>query len=455
VGVSETLRVGVEDTVSEAAGTVATVQVAAQTHDSLVRLAPDGRVAPGIASHWHHHNHLEWFFTIRPNIRFHDGAFADVDAIVWNIRERVRWQCGLASLIISANALTSSLFRIACSRPFPALLTRLSSSRAWIVSPEDGTSGCGSFAPSGHLELERRSSLRCTRIRFVPLRDGAAMFNALERGSIDICYEVPYEVLAGASTRTKDVSVLTRGSLATTFIHFNTRQGSPFADEGARRWLVRALSPSELLRTVHLGVGSAARSPLSPSVCYSRAVEVGWNERSATNPVSPGNFRLSLEASVSSRWRNEVSRRLKALGVTITFERCGAAELLRKARQFDFDAMLLGFAGSPHPDDLMWGLFHSSGIANYSGFASVEYDTLIERARACTNPRACGDLYRRAAEVAGRSLPVAPLRHGLSIVACRHYVKNARPYADSILRLRDVRLVHDSRPRDLPRRSSP
>src|SRR5437763_799190 len=65
------------------------VEVCEQIYEHLVRLGESGEVLPGLAERWETSpDGMSWTFHLRQNVRFHDGAPLDADAVVFSIERQ-------------------------------------------------------------------------------------------------------------------------------------------------------------------------------------------------------------------------------------------------------------------------------------------------------------------------------------------------------------------------------
>src|SRR2546425_196913 len=64
--------------------------VNANVYETLVRLTPDFRVAPQLATRWQLRSLNTWRFHLRPGVRMHDGTTLTAAAVVWTMRRIAR-----------------------------------------------------------------------------------------------------------------------------------------------------------------------------------------------------------------------------------------------------------------------------------------------------------------------------------------------------------------------------
>src|SRR5439155_92004 len=64
--------------------------VNANVYETLVRLTPDFRVAPQLATRWQLRLPNTWRFHLRRGVRMHDGTTLTAAAVVWTMRRIAR-----------------------------------------------------------------------------------------------------------------------------------------------------------------------------------------------------------------------------------------------------------------------------------------------------------------------------------------------------------------------------
>src|SRR3989449_3723774 len=64
--------------------------VNANVYETLVRLTPDFRVAPQLATRWQLRSRNTWRFHLRQGVRMHDGTTLTAAAVVWTMRRIAR-----------------------------------------------------------------------------------------------------------------------------------------------------------------------------------------------------------------------------------------------------------------------------------------------------------------------------------------------------------------------------
>src|SRR2546422_593165 len=169
--------------------------VNANVYETLVRLTPDFRVAPQLATRWQLRLRNTWRFHLRQGGRMHDGTTPTAAAVVWTMRRIARGggsPMGIGES--SVRVIDDSTLDITPTRPGRRLIEQLANPNWSIMAPASDSAappvGTGPFrfveyAKGDHLTVERfdqywgdRARLRRLTFRFLAdanarLLDGA------------------------------------------------------------------------------------------------------------------------------------------------------------------------------------------------------------------------------------------------------------------------------------------
>ena len=111
-------------------------------YESLTRVEPDGEVVGVLATNWTHSaDGLTWNFTLREDVKFHDGATMNSTAVKLSLERTVRMAGGASFIWACVNETVTfddDPYLIQFKLNFPAPLDRIAAASyaAWIFSPE-------------------------------------------------------------------------------------------------------------------------------------------------------------------------------------------------------------------------------------------------------------------------------------------------------------------------------
>ncbi|MBN2050674.1 MAG: ABC transporter substrate-binding protein [Spirochaetales bacterium] len=259
-------------------------------YEGLIRAAAPGSdqpFEPLLATAWEASpDGLEWTFTLRRGVTFHDGTAFNAQAVKYSYERTMELGLGAAFILDPIESITvvddyTVLFKLSYAAP----LDRIAASAygSWIFSPavkdkgrewfeEGNAAGTGpykleSYKPDQEIVLVRNENYwgpkdtpAVQRVLVRIVKDAVTMQNMLEAGQADIVTLIPKESLSSVDDR-DDCKVLTGPSFMNYAIHLNT-QKPPLDNVLVRRAISYAIPYDDVI-TVSLGdLGTKAVSPI-------------------------------------------------------------------------------------------------------------------------------------------------------------------------------------------------
>src|SRR3989454_9631970 len=261
--------------------------VNANVYETLVRLTPDFRVAPQLATRWQPRSRNTWRFHLRPGVRMHDGTTLTAAAVVWTMRRIARGGGGPMGIgASSVRVLDDTTLDITPTRPGRRLVEQLANPDWSIMAPGSDSAarpvGTGPFrlveyARGDHLTVERfdqywgdRARLRRITFRFLP--DPNARLLALRAGDVQVASDLPREA-ARAAGMLPDIAVAP--SLVGGYEALYVTEPSP----AIRRAIVYALDRPRLVEAAWRGTAEPAQL-LGPAELLGRSADLVAGARS-------------------------------------------------------------------------------------------------------------------------------------------------------------------------------
>lgn len=384
------------------------------TTQRLVALGPDGRPSPQLALRWKRsQDDLDWTFTLRDNLKFHDGTAADAKAVAGLVRNAISAPEGVADYPhladideVRATAKTELTIRTRNGRVL--LLDDFSSA---VLSAVDPSRNLGPYVLESLTDDAARlrafpeyfrGRAAIERIELRSFRTQRAAWAALMRGEVDALHEISRDAaeFVEQGQRVKTYPFL-RPYVAA--MVFNVRR-TPFRDSRVRQAVARAVERKAILRAAYRGRGRVADGPLWPGhwtlsqelprlrfdPVAARAALGHRPLRAAAGSSMPARvtFRClvlpTLETQPFERIALMLQRQLYEVDVDVQFELVSVPALLQRLQTGDFDAVLLEFLGvTPTWMSRMWRspLPEAEPLLN-SGYtaADAELDA-VQRAR--------------------------------------------------------------------------
>jgi peptide/nickel transport system substrate-binding protein len=437
--------------------------VVANVCETLVRFRDQGdRPDAALATTWATVDRRTWTFTLRENVRFHDGAPLEADAVIANL-EHLRKERAFPG---QAQRIGPLVVAITVDRPNAALLATLSqpffalqSPRALGAADSATPVGTGPFrvaaSKSGAVELEANPGYwgGAPRMKHVSFRRFATedtLVNALVAGEVDVTAAVGQDMTPRLRARS-DITLDSQTGLNLAFLSVNNER-APFSDLRVRQALARAVDRDALVTQVLHGHGEAAQNPLPPSLWgYVKRPGKPLLDREAARKLLAqaglaDGFETTLMAVNSPRpympaplaLASRLEENLAEVGIRVRRKEAASwAEYLDRATRGDYDLAVLGWqADTVDPNDFLSALLASEaiGTTNRSRYRSPSMDALLKRARMGGDPDERLGVYRDAQDLFQKDMPWIPLYHVAALTAYRRAVRGLTRGPTGILR---------------------
>lgn len=254
--------------------------------DGLTRQTEEGVVEPELATEWTTSDDaLVWTFTLRDDVTFHDGRPFVADDVVKTVTrvldpEVASPQRAKLATVTDAVAVDEHTVEFTLSEPMPAMAEALVDVKIIDVDNLDtlNTTGNGtgpfvleSFVPDQELHVVPNEDYwddvpTIEGVRIVKYADETAARTALDSGSIDIMWSVPFDQVATLADSGNTTIVPPNPSQSSVFIVDN--MSAPFDDPRARQALSYAVDRETMKAAAfgglgELNFGSTLVSPLN------------------------------------------------------------------------------------------------------------------------------------------------------------------------------------------------
>jgi ABC-type transport system substrate-binding protein len=250
----------------------------------------DPEIVPDLATAWTtSEDGLQWTFTLRDDVTFHDGTPFNAEAVKFNLDRLLAEGTGspvrsLFAPVSGVEVVDATTVNVNLSRPLPTLLELLADEYGSISSPaaieQYGESyavnpvGTGPYifrewAPNEFARIERNPGYFGTpgipqEIVFRPVPENAARVIEIETGAADIAGTIPPEAAPQIEAR-DDVALVVAPSSFQIFFEFNTT-AEPFEDIRMREAASLAIDREAIITHILGGYGSLPRSPFPEGV---------------------------------------------------------------------------------------------------------------------------------------------------------------------------------------------
>ncbi|MFC0598197.1 ABC transporter substrate-binding protein [Streptomyces palmae] len=432
--------------------------VLANVCEQLLRVTPDLKIEPGLAEKYTQPDPRTLVYTLRPGVRFHDGATMTADDVVASLRRHT--EPALGSPWASAFKNVRSIEKtgplevtIRLSRPDVLFHELLAASPGTVESaaflakagkdyggPKGKVDCTGPYAltdwsPGERITLTRNTAYwdktlapKSGKVTFTFIEDAAARANAFRSGTADGGYLVPSAsfarlrdsgsgtVLFGPNTAAADLAVL----------DFHGTLG----DLRVRKALSLALDRKNLIKAAASGVGVPAKAPaargawgLAPEKAdayFKSLPEPVYDPAAAKKLIQEAGATGKKVTMVTSTLAPEIS--VVANAVQAAGRRIGLDVRLKAVAPEAYSSIFVdpharqgldlvvtnGYDNTPDPLEF-YQYLRTGDFGNYGRWSDTEYDAAFDKANAEPDPAARAELTARLQRIALRELPIIPL----------------------------------------------
>jgi len=446
-------------------------------YDTLVFLDPKtGDFVPGLAERWTiSPDGTQYTFTLRRDVRFHDGTRFDAQAVQANIdytlnpdhhSQKAAFMLGPFDRVDVIDDFTVVLV---LKEPYAPLLDSLSQVYLGMASPKaleawgpvdyqfhqvgTGPYKFVDYVPNDHLTLQAnpeyawapsvytraRPAIESITFRF--FTDAATRAPALESGAADIVGEVPPQEAERLAA--KGGFTLLPVTIAGQPLQYLVNTARPPTDDlEVRKALLLGTNRAVIVQTVFGATSPLAQGPLSANAMGFLAGSPlpGYDSQEAARLLDAAGWTLDPVSKVRTRggqtmelvvvvppWGSnpEVAQLLEAdwarLGVRVRLETVAGFGPLKEAQAAgEYNVIGVNLFGTD--PDLLRPFFVTGGSYNWTNVQSAELDRLLLEGSQTTQDRSSrAQLYLQAAELIRDQALILPIRDYVNLV-----VANAR-----------------------------
>jgi peptide/nickel transport system substrate-binding protein len=437
--------------------------------EPLVTRGKDLKLVPALASAWQLKSPTVWLFTLRKNVKFHDGAAFTADDAVFSINRArgegsdVRSQ--LAS-IKEVRKLDDFTVEIETSEPNPILpdvtTNILILNKAWCVAnnaarPVDrrkGVENAASFRANGTGPFrvkERQPGVRTTltrsptwwdklesnidEISFQPVANDATRVAALLSGEVDVIDPVPLQdiprVKAGAG-----LAVLQSPESRIIFLGFDQQRDellyssvkgkNPFKDVRVRQAFYQAIDIDAIASRVMRGFAKPTGAMISPGIrghLPEMDARLPFSADAARKLLADAGYVEGFEVAMTcpnDRYANDieicqaVAANLARVGIRIKLQAEPKATYFPRALKRDVSFFMLGWSPAGYDaHNLLFTVLASpagaQGQWNFGAYSNAQLDQLTKRIQTETNETTRNGLIKQALELHAKEVGHIPL----------------------------------------------
>ncbi len=242
--------------------------------DTPTKRDAKGDIVPGVATAWKLVNPTTWRLTLRTDVTFPSGAIADAELVKWNIdrildAKNALRQRSTFGLIKEAKVISPTELEIVSSRPYPLLITDLTSlyllDPSWVAKHPTVSepSGSGPYelasfrsGDSGVLRLRKNywgaEKPAFEQVIFRTIPDEAARLAALQAGEVSVISGFSPKEIERINATGKATAV-SQASIRPTFVKFNVENGPLAKSQELRQALNYAIDKQAIVDAFFAG----------------------------------------------------------------------------------------------------------------------------------------------------------------------------------------------------------
>jgi len=448
-----TIRVGITQEILNLDPHVATAfssfQVLDLVYESLLRLNPRTlKLEPGLAQSWTvSPSGLEYTFTLRRDVTFHDGSAldaSDVKATIDRILDPATRspQASFLAPIGEVTIVNPFVVKVTLKQPTPSFLSLLTVPGRGIVpanftdkvgDPRVKTLGTGpymltEFGP-GSVRLTRyerywRKDAAGTRLPYADaviyrvIPDAATLRAAVRSGEVDLIIGFGVDITAArALAGVADLRIMSVPDLSYSLVGINAGK-APFADVRVRQAMSLATNRDQIVQVVYGGRGTVG-GPIPPTLEEWRPVPArtlpfyGPDPARARQLLQQAGVTVPVAVKMmpiptvpdAVQMAQVLKEQWAAAGFTVEIEQVDFATFLSRWRGSQFDTFVSLNGGAVDPDTHLYRHIHSTGSTNVFKFKDAAIDQLLDQARATADPARRVELYTRLQRAVAEQVP--------------------------------------------------
>jgi len=426
--------------------------ILANVYETLIDVAPDLSLKPGLAESWYSPDDLTWVFRLRRGVLLHDGRTLTSGDVVASF-ERTRSNAFLrGELAAVAEVKARGDLEVVFSTrvPFQALPQHLTylfvtgTPSADGPAPGTGPYRIGSWQPNGVTVLEAFAGHRdgpppIARVRYETVPSAQERARLLRKGEVHLVSDVLPAEMEGPTP--PDVRFVALPGLRALFLAMDCAHerspyvspgGNPFRDRRVREAVALAVDRDALVTGPLHGYAEPIDQLAAPG-------EIGFDAslpparvdleeaRRLIAEAAPRGFDVQLDYMTGKYLAAEavveaLAAQLGQIGIRAHPRAHSPAELFQHVERQDTALYLLGWRNdSRSVQETYASLLHSPrddlGGTNGGGFSSPELDALLDAAPGQLDVESRTATLKRATQIVDAERPIVPLYRQKSLYA--------------------------------------
>lgn len=353
-------------------------------YDSLVRIDPEGKLQPMLATEWSYDDaRTTLSLTIREGVKFSDGAVLDAEGVKANLLNVKNGKGTLSTALLGVEDIevaSPTKVTLKLAAPDPTLLRNLGQPPGMMASPKALGTPQLKTTPvgSGPYLFDAKNTTKGSKYTFTrnekywdkdnkaiptyktiilkPIVDTTARLNALRSGQADAAMGDP-SVAAEAKSAGLRVTTWSTGDLGALYIFDRDGKSVPaLKDVRVRQAINYAIDPDALVKQILKGYGTPTRQAFNlDSNGYEKSLEgrYSFDPAKAKQLLAEAGyadgFELPMpELPITAQLGAVVGQQLKDVGITVKWQKVAMSNAIAEVSSGKFPAILMFFqSGDP------------------------------------------------------------------------------------------------------------
>ncbi len=422
--------------------------------DNVVTRDDAGKIVPQIATEWNYKSDTEIAFTIRDDVKFHDGTPLTPEDVAFSVNRIINPkfaspQLGQFNKITSAEVTGDHEVTLKTDGPYPVLLAQLVK---LSIVPKHVVEKVGddafNLAPVGSgpykfdkwqrgvsVTLKRnddywgdKGAFASAEFRAVP--DAATRVADLQSGAADLVVTLDSDLAAqleGSGTAKPLIALTERVA----YIKLNPTL-APFKDARVRRAVAHAIDKQGLVDGILGGFDKPADQMATPShFGYIEGIKGNAYDPElakkliADAGVSGTHLAFATSPTFDQRIVQAIAQMLTDVGLPVDLQLTDMATYLKHVQSDPDKQPMISFGrwscACQDVDGVLFPLLHSS--SSWSSLRNPDFDKLLDTARNTLDEKERLDAYRQVSEFVAAEVPLVPLYQAAVIYGAANGLK--------------------------------
>ncbi|MGL4653148.1 ABC transporter substrate-binding protein [Cetobacterium sp.] len=431
-----------------------TLGITEHIFNTLVTLDDRGVPTPELAESFEYLSPTEILFSIRTDVKFHNGDIMTVDDVIFSL-ERMLQKPGSRVILKDIKKVTkteNNKVLITLKEPSAPFLGNLTLPIAAIMNKkyvEAGNNvalkplGTGPYMVTNWGDGDKiimssfkdyfKGTPKNSGLTFKIITENTSRLAALETGEVDVIYAIsPIDFNIVESN--PELNLLHKTTTTTELMVLNV-QKEGLDNPNIRKAIHMAIDKEGILDAIFLQRGSVATSPINPNIFGSSQDLTAFNrDIEAAKKIVKSEKKIptlkiwTSENIVRVQIAQIIQANLKEIGIESTIEIVEWGTFLKRTSEGAHDILLTTWIlGVSDIDTVVTTLFHSNSIGaegNRSFYNNSDLDTKIDFARSTIDPEKRKIYYKEIQEIILKDNPIVPLVYKIDGIGINKRIQN-------------------------------